>query len=385
MKVILKRCETYDVAKIKEQLLICIENMGGINKFVSTTDKVLLKINLVIKKRPDEAATTHPAFVQALAEIFIENGNDVLIGDSPGGVFNKIALAPIYKVTGMEDVANKTGAKLNYNFDSFELKCNNAKTYKKFQAVDMLNDVTKVINVSKFKTHSMMTFTGATKNMFGIVPGILKGEFHYNVHQYDAFADVLIDICMASNPVLSFMDAIEGMEGAGPTAGNPRKINLIIASESPYHLDKVACDIINLNTDKVPLLAACVNRNLITKDFSDIEFLGDNIKDFYINDFKLPDTTGNLNEEILNKIPLFLRKYLDKHLKTRPVFDFDTCIGCKICGDNCPPSIISFDKNKKPHADLDKCIRCYCCQELCPKKAVSAYKPLLFKMLTKKL
>jgi formate hydrogenlyase subunit 6/NADH:ubiquinone oxidoreductase subunit I len=66
-------------------------------------------------------------------------------------------------------------------------------------------------------------------------------------------------------------------------------------------------------------------------------------------------------------------------LKPRPVFRFNTCIGCGECARCCPPEAIEMIKNK-PHVDLEKCIRCYCCQELCPAKAVDIHKPLLNKL-----
>jgi len=59
------------------------------NTYTKKDDKVLLKLNLLMKKRPEEAATTHPIFTKALAQVLIEYGAQVIIGDSPGGLFNE--------------------------------------------------------------------------------------------------------------------------------------------------------------------------------------------------------------------------------------------------------------------------------------------------------
>ncbi len=78
-----------------------------------------------------------------------------------------------------------------------------------------------------------------------------------------------------------------GRRRAG-TAGNPRKVGVLLASPSPYAIDVVACKVINLNPNKVPTVQRCIERNLIKEDFSDICILGDNIDDMVIKDFKIP-------------------------------------------------------------------------------------------------
>lgn len=67
-KVILKRCEDYDIVKIKNQINSSLELLGGLNNFIKPESKVLLKVNLMTVKKPEQAATTHPIFVEALIE-----------------------------------------------------------------------------------------------------------------------------------------------------------------------------------------------------------------------------------------------------------------------------------------------------------------------------
>lgn len=380
VNVSLKYCNDYDYLKVEEALLSSIEDLGGLSKFIDKGDRVLLKVNLLMRKRPEDATTTHPVFVEAMANILINYGAKVVIGDSPGGPFSERMLKGIYKTTGMEDVALKTGAKLNYNTASFQKVNPNGLLIKKITLTDMLNDVDKVISVSKLKTHGMMTFTGAVKNMFGVVPGILKAEYHLNMPDYDNFGIALVDICVCANPVLSFMDGIVGMEGVGPSAGTPRHINVIIASDSPYHLDKAACHIIGLEFEKVPTIKASINRNLCAPGLEDIKFTGEDINKFEINDFKLPKPVP---VRVISDLPFFIKGFVNKHLQPRPVFDHNTCVGCKICDENCPAKVIAMDDKNKPDVDLKGCIRCYCCQELCPQKAVSIYRPLILRTISK--
>ncbi len=379
-KVSLARCENYNLEDVKNAIKKNIDNIGGLKKYVESGERVLLKVNLLMKKKPEDAVTTHPTFVRALAEIFIENGNDVLIGDSPGGAFNERILTSLYSATGYSEIAEKTNAKLNFNVKSSEKETPNGFVLKKMVITDMLNDVDKVISVSKLKTHGMMTFTGAVKNMFGTIPGIMKAEYHLNMPEYDTFADAMIDICINANPILSFMDGIEGMEGDGPSSGDKRNVNVVITSESPYHLDKVACKIIDLDFQKVPIIKNCIKRGICKEGLLDIELLGDDISSFKLKDFKIPET------RILNptkNMPKAFSDIINKFLQPKPVFDYELCIKCGVCAENCPAKVIDMSA-KKPIVDLSNCIRCYCCQELCPKKSVKIHRPAILKYITGK-
>ncbi|TCO75192.1 uncharacterized protein (DUF362 family) [Marinisporobacter balticus] len=378
--VSLIECRTYDYDVVKVSMEKSFENLGGISKFIDKGDKVLLKLNLLMKKKPEDATTTHPIFAKALAEILINYGAEVVIGDSPGGPFNMSLLRGVYKACGIEAIAEEVGAKLNDNTNTIEIKNQEGLILKKIKAIEILKQVDKVISVSKLKTHGMMMFTGAVKNMFGVVGGLEKAEYHVRMPNNDDFSNALVDICLASKPILSFMDGIVGMEGAGPSGGEPREIGAVIASSSPYHLDVVATKIIGLEPTKVPTIKRCVERGLCEGDLEDILLRGDNIENFILDDFVVPEIRSlDLLEGIL---PKFLREILNGLLQPKPVFIHNKCVGCSDCAKNCPPKVIEMI-DKKPIVDLDGCIRCFCCQELCPVQAVEIHRPMLMKLLSK--
>lgn len=373
-------CDAYELGKVKRRLAETVENLGGFAPYIDQGETVLLKINLLMKKTPEEATTTHPVFVQALTELLQEYGAKVIIGDSPGGPFQEGLLRGIYKATGMEQVAAATGAELNYDTGAVEMENPNGLYLKRLTAIRLLQRADKVISVSKLKTHGMAKMTGAVKNMFGTIPGTLKAEYHLNMPDIKNFANALIDICIHANPVLSFMDAIVGMEGNGPSSGTPRQIGAVLGSNSPYELDFAAAKIIGLPPEEVPTVRESIRRGLCAKYDYEINYAGEPLERFVQKDFKIP-AIREINP-LKNKIPKFAEEFVNMQLQPRPVFLHEKCIGCRDCFKNCPPKTIEMVENR-PVVHLERCIRCFCCQELCPEAAVTIYRPWLFRMLSK--
>ncbi|HBH13576.1 MAG: Iron-sulfur cluster-binding protein [Clostridiales bacterium 38_11] len=376
MTVCVLRCDHYELNLLKKTINESLDHLGGLEAYVKKGDRVLLKTNLLMKKTPDEATTTHPTFVRAVAELLIEYGAQVLIGDSPGGPFLESRMKNIYRVTGMQETANVTGAALNFNLKSFTIDSRNSLLLNKIELTDMINDVDKIINLPKLKTHGLTVYTGAVKNLFGLIPGTSKAEYHVRMPEVNDFSNALIDICEHVRPVLHIMDGIIAMEGAGPSSGMPKKANIIIASDNPHDLDKVACDLIGLGVMDVPTLRGAFERGLTSGNLIDVDVKGDSLSELKIKDFaKAPSNSGRKR-----RIPKPIMALLMKQLKSKPTFNHSKCIGCGDCELNCPPKAIVMT-DRKPEVDYNKCISCFCCQELCPAKAIDIKRPLLSKFI----
>ena len=387
-KVALAKCQSfdYDYKLVRQAIQEAVGTIGGFSAFLEPGEQVMLKVNLLMKKAPEEATTTHPVFVEALADLVCEFGCEVLIADSPGGPFVLRMLESVYKGCGYDRLEgpDKPGIRLNRNLKSTERENSEGYLLKRLTLIDALNEVDKVISVSKLKTHGMMKFTGAVKNMFGTVPGMIKAEYHFKMPEPDDFADMLVDICEHVQPCLSLMDGIVGMEGAGPSAGDPVKLGVVLASDSPHWLDMTAVKLVGIDPQEVPTLRRAIARGIIEPEAAPATVKGAALDAFEISGFKAPDIRSI--EFLRGHAPYFIKQAADLMLKPRPVFDARTCVQCGDCKRLCPPQAISMDKAVKggyPVVDLSKCIRCYCCQELCPKEAVAIHRPLFLRLMTK--
>lgn len=376
-KVSIVKCNSYD--KCREGIDKAMSLIGGMEKFVHKGDKVVIKPNLVSKKRPDSAVTTNPDFLHAVICAVEEAGGNVVIAESPGGPYNRGMLKLIYDSCGVTEAVKGTDAVLNYDTEFTEVEHIEGHTVKKIPIINPILDADVIISLPKLKTHAMTSYTGAVKNLFGVIPGTYKAEMHFRLDDRAAFCSMLVDLCECVKPTLSIMDAIVGMEGDGPTSGKDRFIGLVMASANPYALDLAACDIIDYGTDDVDTLKIAYERGLAPFEASELDVVGESLDFVRIYDFIKPESHFNLLR-LLN-LPSALNARMVNLLSSRPEIEYDKCISCGECARCCPPKAIRMDK--KPIIDKGKCIRCFCCQELCPKSAVIIKRPIMNKFMIK--
>lgn len=374
-------CASYDEKEVKPALIRLFEPLGGLD-FVKPGMKIVIKPNLVSAMKPEDAATTHPVLLCALAEMLTEKGAAVIIGDSPGGLYNAAFLNRIYSVTGMRET-EKYGAKLNQDFRQKEAVFPEAKVLKNFTYTAYLDDADYIINFCKLKTHGMMGMSAAAKNMFGVVPGIIKPEYHYRFPDYADFADMIVDLNEFFKPKLCIVDAVTGMEGNGPTAGAPRHIGALIASENPHAADLLCAKLIGLSKESVPTLEAACRRALIPKAAEELSVVGD-YNPFLQRDFKNVAARRSLRfGEGKSRFGRLKAAVLAKLLTSKPVLCKPECVGCNKCGEICPAKAIEMVSGKAV-IDRKKCISCFCCQEFCPKGAMKVKRTFVARVLSYK-
>jgi uncharacterized protein (DUF362 family)/NAD-dependent dihydropyrimidine dehydrogenase PreA subunit len=284
----------------------------------------------------------------------------------------------MYRKAGWQAVADQTQATLNYDFGDTCVSLPDGVAVKRFELGDYITSADVVITLPKLKTHGLMTLTGATKILFGAVPGTLKLAYHAKFPDRDQFADMLLDILTYIQPAFSLMDGIVGMDGAGPTAGSPFPIGAILASADSIALDIAAANLVHMNPEYIPTIKAAIRRRMTSGLLDDIDIVGETLDSFQITGFRSPETRPDRSS---------VRTFLGRHLRTAAKDSMvaapqatDACIACGICVRSCPVQAISISDNRAA-MDLSKCIRCYCCHELCPQRAIELKMPLLGRIL----
>ena len=351
-----------------------LEAVAGDLAWVRPGMRIGVKLNLVHAAAPDAAATTHPALVKALVDLLRERGASVVLGDSPGGLYNAAHLEKVYRTCGLEGC----GAELNHDFSVKTVSFPEGAVLKTFSYTGWLDSCDAVINFCKLKTHGMMGMTCAVKNFFGVIPGTMKPEYHFRFPQATDFANMLVDLQVYWKPKLHIVDAVMTMEGNGPTAGTPRHMGLVLAAEDPFCLDQVCAPLIGLKPEQVLTQQAALDRGLVT----DTAF-PQGLTPYCLTDFQLPPTKSTLFRSILpGKAGEQLGKTIQRLISPRPTLTPDLCIGCGKCAGICPAKAIAMVRGK-PEIHRKQCIGCFCCQEFCPRGALEARRSAVARLLTK--
>ncbi len=378
--IYIERCATYEKTEVCAAMKALVSD-NGLLDFVKPDMTIGIKANLVSFMKPETAATTHPEVLSALCTLITDRGAKCIIGDSPGGLYNSAFVGKVYDLTGMKNL-EREGVSLNRNFEQSSANFDKACVAKTFQYTSWLDECDAIINFCKLKTHGMMCMSAAAKNIFGIVPGTLKPEYHFRFSNPADFARMIIDLNEYVKPALSICDAVIGMEGNGPTAGRPREIGCIMASSCPHKLDLVCAEIIGLDAQRVPTLAAAKERGLIDGDVSCLDINAD-IEEFKVADFRnIEEQKGVLFQGNGSILATVFSNVAKAALSAKPVLDKDECVGCAECYKICPAKAIQM-KDKKPYIDRKKCIKCFCCQEFCPKGALKVKRPVIARILNK--
>jgi uncharacterized protein (DUF362 family)/Pyruvate/2-oxoacid:ferredoxin oxidoreductase delta subunit len=366
------KCQNYDEDKVLSGLRRSIDLIGGIQTFVRKDNHVLLKPNLLYGKSPEKAVTTHPSILRGMIQIVREAGGVPFIGDSPSvGSLMKTA-----EKAGVKAVADEMKCPLvEFNKPVLPPK-RKGKIFKQLEIDQRVLEVDVIINLPKFKTHSLTLLTLGVKNLFGCIPGPRKALWHLKAGEdRKTFAQILVDVYQIIHPSLTILDGIVGMEGNGPNSGRPIPIGLILASGDPLSLDQIVCDLLGISRESLLTNRVAFEQGM-GKDKIDV--FGERAKDVKISGFQFP----TLSQPDWN-LPGFLGKALKNALTSKPMIEEEVCNACDRCAEICPPKALAR-KGKDLVFDYEQCIRCFCCLEVCPEGAISIKPGWALKLVSRK-
>ncbi len=272
-RVAVVRCADYDRIRVGESVARLFELLGGAEKFVSPGEALLLKPNLLKGAPPEKAVTTHPEVLRAAIRRLRASaaGASFSVGDSPAwGSFGSAM-----REAGLAAVCTEEGARATPFGRGAKVPNPSGIVYDHLHIARAVLAPDGVINLPKLKTHCQMYMTGAVKNLFGCVAGKRKAWWHFKAGNYEEyFPLMLVETARLIGPRLSILDAVLAMEGQGPGAGRPRRMGLLMASEDPVALDRVACEAAGLDPARLRTLAAAGTIGWGETDLSKIDIAG---------------------------------------------------------------------------------------------------------------
>lgn len=356
-RVSIVRVEGGDVEEAVER---AVELLGGLEAFVRPGGSYLLKPNLFTIKRAEEGATTDLRVVLYLAELVREAGAEAFVGECPA----MAAYAQpdiVFDGLGVRGLCEEAGVELRVldRERPVRVEVPGGVVLKEAWFPESAISADGIVNIPKLKTHVLTKLTCAVKNLFGLQQGGSKARHHVAArNDPESFSHLLLDLYSAlkHRVVLTVVDAVVGMEGEGPSSGEPVRMDLIVAGNDAVAVDMVSTALIDWDPMEVGTNRLAAERGLGPSSLEEIDVLGLSLKEAF-TPFKRPTGYSSLEP--------FLRAFM-------PIVCIEgRCLGCSVCVEICPGGALKMIEGR-PHFEEEGCIQCFCCVELCPYGALRA-------------
>jgi len=247
-----------------------IDALGGIKKFISRGDIVIVKPNIGWDRTPEYAATTNPEVVSTVVRLCYEAGaKQVKVFDRPVGDPRRC-----YKQSGIADAAAAAGGIVSY---VDERKFRDVKlpgiALKSWPLYTEAMEADKIINIPIAKTHGLSTLTLGMKNWMGIM-GSSRGRIHQRIE------GSLADVAMFMKPALIIIDAVRILTANGPQGGSlsdVKQLNTIVAGKDQVAVDALGATLFGLKGANIGSVVAGYKAGLGIMDLSKLKIKRINI------------------------------------------------------------------------------------------------------------
>jgi uncharacterized protein (DUF362 family) len=242
-----------------------LENLGGISRFVSRQDVVVIKPNIAWDRTPEQAANTNPDVVaEMVRQCWSAGAKRVIVTDvscnEPHRCFQRSGIQAAARAEGAEVILPDPEL-----FREVEL---GGVVLKSWPVFTPFLEADKIFNLPIAKHHGLTGVTLGMKNWYGILGGE-RNRLHQQIHQS------LADLANFMLPTLTMIDCYRILLRNGPTGGNLEDVatkKTIVAGTDPVALDAyVAKAYWNLDAEKLPYLQMAANRGLGTVDFDKLQ------------------------------------------------------------------------------------------------------------------
>ena len=241
-----------------------LEELGGMRRFVSRADVVVVKPNIGWDRTPEQAANTNPAIVVELVRQCQDAGaKRVIVTDVSCNEARRC-----FQRSGIAEAARRAGAEVILpepaRFKEVDL---GGEILQSWPVLEPFLNADKIINVPIAKHHSLSGATLGMKNWYGILGGP-----RYQLHQH--IDESLVDLADFIRPTLTVMDCYRVLMRNGPTGGDLEDVatkKTVLAGTDPVALDAYAAKAYwNLDSRSLPYLKLAAARGLGTLEFDKV-------------------------------------------------------------------------------------------------------------------
>lgn len=241
-----------------------IEAMGGMKRFISKGDIVVIKPNMAWDRTPEFAANTNPEVVAEVVKMCYEAGAKVV------KVFDRTVNDPrrCYIQSGIAESARSAGAEVSFvderKFKEMGIKGEVLKSWPLYTEVF---EADKVINIPIAKHHGLAKLTMAMKNWMGIMGGSRR-----QIHQ--RLDESLVDLSMFVKPTLTILDAVRILVSNGPQGGSledVKKMDTVIVGIDQVAVDSYGATLFGMKGNELGYVRIADKRGIGKMDLSKLK------------------------------------------------------------------------------------------------------------------
>ncbi|UCD48789.1 MAG: DUF362 domain-containing protein [Phycisphaerales bacterium] len=288
--------------------------------------RILIKPNAGRVALPGEGITTHPEVAAATIDALRAAGAEVAIGESP---ITGVDATEAFEATGIATVARQRDCPL-IDLDRrppVDVALGEGQVLHRIKVCAEVLEHDLVVSVPVMKMHMHTGVTLSVKNMKGCLWRRSKVKLHMlPAVEGDANKPINIaiaDMASALRPHLAIIDGTVGMEGLGPSAGDPKTVDIVVAGADTFAADAVACRLMGTSAEAVPHLALGAARGYGVIDLDAIDVTPDNWHDWAVTfagppanlSIQFPNVTvldNNSCSACQSTVLLFLKRYRDQ-------------------------------------------------------------------------
>jgi uncharacterized protein (DUF362 family) len=244
--------------------MTAIDAIGGIRRFISRGDIVVIKPNIAFDRLPEHAANTNPEVVATVVRLCYEAGAKKV------KVFDRTVNDPrrCYVQSGIADAVKPLGAEVNYvderRFKEIKI---NGQVLKIWPLYTEIFEADRIINIPIAKHHGLAKLTMAMKNWMGVMGGSRN-------HIHQRLDESLVDLSMVIKPTLTILDAVRILTANGPQGGDlndVKRLDTVIVGVDQVAVDSFGATLFGMKGSDLGYVRIADKLGLGTMDLSKLK------------------------------------------------------------------------------------------------------------------
>jgi uncharacterized protein (DUF362 family) len=251
---------------VREQLVRkAVDALGGIERFVSKGDVVMIKPNIAFATPAMLGATANPALIAEVVRMCYSAGaSEVLVADNPINDPQSCLM-----LSGIEKAVTDAGARVilpqqryfsNTTLAGGELIKNWPLFYEPLRRAD------KLIGITPVKHHHRSGASMSMKNWYGLLGG-RRNIFHQNINT------IIKELAVMVRPTLVILDGVTAMVSNGPTGGSTsdlRATDTLIVSCDQVAADTIGASLLGTGVNELAYLKMAEEAGAGTTDYESL-------------------------------------------------------------------------------------------------------------------